>query len=446
MAYFIEPGFIIFIFCYMGYIFSLCSFCRKYLDNPRQDKKVFAALVFLSELFISVINSSRHIPYIIFKIISYILTAVLVFTGFSDNAAKKFSATVILITIKTLVLNFGCSFASCIVLSVSILAGGNVSGILKGAENLVSAFSYMLVILVFGILIKSPYNIFNGKIKSWYFTMSVPLIFVVLIMDIVNWGASNGIVVSAGRTGGYGIYYNQVYSEAAICILALLSACIAGGFVYGMDKIYTKQRQNEWYYAQNEFYKMLTKQYMQMDRLQHDMKNHLLSLYGLLENKELKKALAYLENMFETGNILPGSEITGNKVIDILIYNKKKQAGQDNIRMECIICIPKNCIITGFDLCVIFGNILDNAINACKKIQDSSYKFINIECQKVKKCLILAARNGTIIKDIKKIKKGTGFYNINETVKKYNGTVNIKIENNIFEISILLPVYTADIT
>ena len=85
---------------------------------------------------------------------------------------------------------------------------------------------------------------------------------------------------------------------------------------------------------------------------------------------------------------------------------------------------------------VLFGNVLDNAINGCVKCDNPSGHFVHIMSQKVKKCFLIIARNGTSMKNIKDMKKGTGFLNIAETVRKYNGTISAKAENNEFEISI----------
>lgn len=64
---------------------------------------------------------------------------------------------------------------------------------------------------------------------------------------------------------------------------------------------------------------------------------------------------------------------------------------------------------------------------------------MDIQSQQVKKCFLLVMKNRTVMNDVKEIKQGIGFLSIYETVKKYDGTVNRKVENNVFEISILFP-------
>lgn len=125
-------------------------------------------------------------------------------------------------------------------------------------------------------------------------------------------------------------------------------------------------------------------------------------------------------------------------------YNKKKEAEEFSVLLECDVQILKKCTVDEFDLCVLLGNLLDNAIKACIRINDGKYRFVEIQAQQVKNCLLFVSKNGTVIEDVKEIKKGTGLLNIYETVRKYDGTVSMKVQGHIFEISVLIPM--ADIT
>lgn len=337
--------FVVFLFCYIGYIWTVCRFCEKYLSRFKIDKKVFMILLAVTEAGIDIVNESIGIPYILLVALSHILFAGLFSLAFLDNTMKKIFAAMVLIAVRTFVLNFGCSFFSCIVLVCTHwITGGQVAYIDPGLENVISAAAYGMVILVLNILIKRLASVFDHKIDGWYLMTSVLLICIVAVVDIVNWGASNGIMVVSNANGAayWDVYYNQIFSHISICLVTVLSMCIAGGFVFFMNKIYIEQRQKEQYDSQIEFYKMLNEQYLQMERLRHDMKNHVLALHGLWENKEFEKAGNYLEKMMESGNIGGSEEVTGNQAVDALLYNKRKKLGSFKSG-GCVMCrFPKD--------------------------------------------------------------------------------------------------------
>ena len=98
-----------------------------------------------------------------------------------------------------------------------------------------------------------------------------------------------------------------------------------------MNKIDREQRQKEQYRMQTAFYKMMNEQYVKMEQLRHDMKNHILSLYGLLQEGAYESLETYLKKMLENGNIKANEEATGNKGIDALLYYKRKRYFKDCI-------------------------------------------------------------------------------------------------------------------
>lgn len=137
---------------------------------------------------------------------------------------------------------------------------------------------------------------------------------------------------------------------------------------------------------------MLKEQYSQSERLRHDMKNHIIALSGLFQNKEWEKLGNYLKKLEEAGLECHG-ELTGNKAVDALLYDKRKWAERENVRWECEVQILSECCINEFDLCVLFGNLLDNALEACERIQSDESRFVHIKAGTVKKCFLIEVQN-----------------------------------------------------
>lgn len=294
----------------------------------------------------------------------------------------------------------------------------------------------------------SPY-LTEEKRKKWYAILALPLVMIITVFNVANWGASHGIMVRSG--GSMGIYYDQIFSNAGFLVLALLSMAAAGFYVFGMNRIYFEQEKVSRYHSQVAIYKMLTEQYRQSERLRHDMKNHVIALSALFRNKEWEKMGDYLKNM-EGSSLEDGGDMTGSKAVDALLYQKRKLANEKNIKWECDMQMPKECSVSEFDLCVLFGNILDNALEACGRMRCDENCFINIQAKTVKKCFLIEVKNsvnmmeknttGFTAKENPR-EHGIGLLNVGDVVHEYNGVLHTESENGIFITSVLIPLNDA---
>ncbi len=107
------------------------------------------------------------------------------------------------------------------------------------------------------------------------------------------------------------------------------------------------------------------------------MKNHFISLSALAEHEEWDKLKEYLLKLCNAGMIGEEDIETGNSVVNAIINTKKQTARQKNIKFDCNVTISRPLIMNEYDLCIIWDNLLDNAINAAD-ISEEKGVFLHI--------------------------------------------------------------------
>lgn len=178
----------------------------------------------------------------------------------------------------------------------------------------------------------------------------------------------------------------------------------------------------------------------------HDMK-HLIRNIG--ENKQLPQDV--VEEIEKSVNIYDAMVKTGNEVLDIILTEKSLRCVANGVTMSYVADGEKISFVKDSDLYALFGNALDNAIEAVMKIEEKDKRVIG---------LVLYERNGFVTLNINNtysgemrivnglpattksnhLLHGFGLKSINLIVEKYGGEVGFSTKDGVFSLCILLPV------
>ncbi len=176
--------------------------------------------------------------------------------------------------------------------------------------------------------------------------------------------------------------------------------------------------------------------YEQTRSFRHDIKNHLLVLKGLLHTGQIPKAQSYLDNLEAATEGLSLSFQTGNPVVDILLSSKLEAARQAGINTVCSLRLPQPWNINDIDLCIIFSNALDNAIQACSPLEGE--KTIHISGEQQGDFYLLEFKNNCLCSPPYKPEPGTGLQNVKAVAEKHGGAVTIECRSSYFYLDVLL--------
>lgn len=166
----------------------------------------------------------------------------------------------------------------------------------------------------------------------------------------------------------------------------------------------------------------------------HDVNHHLSVLSGLCNHGNLEEAKAYLQKLNFAAGALSFPYQTGNSVVDILLGEKLELAKSNQIETKVSLRLPNPCGIDDFDLCIIFANALDNAMQANQLVQGQKYIFVSGERQG--DFYMLEFKNTCAAGPLPLM--GTGLSNIKSVAEKYQGTMCIEKEEQSFSLHILL--------
>lgn len=200
---------------------------------------------------------------------------------------------------------------------------------------------------------------------------------------------------------------------------------------------------------QKNYYEELEHSQNQIRKFRHDMNNHLSVVGNLLNDGNLSEAKEYFSSIsgyMQTAN----RKFCLNSVVNAVINAKYQMMINASIDTFLNIDIDKLMFIDDMSLCTIFANTLDNAIEACRKIEDTAKRKLELKCRYTEngyfsfelinsKVNEIHEKKGRFLSDKEdQSAHGIGISSVKEIVDKYDGTLDISYDKEWFKVVILI--------
>jgi len=189
--------------------------------------------------------------------------------------------------------------------------------------------------------------------------------------------------------------------------------------------------------------------YRQTRGWRHDLKSHVQTMKAHLFLKEYDKLEDFLNELDVDLETVDSIVKTGNVMMDAVLNSKLSLAREKHIQVEAKAKVPRELPVSEVDLSIILGNLMDNAMEACLKIEDEGRRFLRVYIDVLKGQLYIYVMNST--KDSpRKIGRlylttkdspshGFGLTRMDKVVEKYHGYLDRQSEDGVFATEIMLP-------
>lgn len=340
-----------------------------------------------------------------------------------------------------------CYLTVLIEFSVSFLTDSAtciISNVFKSlSENIFSTVNLCVQVFILVLLLIIMKNTDTNRVVITL-KMVPRSVFVSLLLTVLGLSA----LVSLIKFETDSSLFKENLTIAIIVILSIIIAHILFSlFLNVIAKQHfttTSQMMEKQVELQINHYKELEKMEAEMRRFRHDYTNHLRSVLSLIQMKEYADAEEYIEKIqnkaYTSGTVM---FYTGSKLADAILADKSA-ALDERCRIEYSGIMPSS--IENVDLCIILSNALDNAVEACRELDSPCT--ISMTAGEQQGYFVMSLKNPTARTDSfydvpattkpEKEQHGMGLYNIESTVKKYDGQMKIKCENGMFELMLTM--------
>lgn len=203
---------------------------------------------------------------------------------------------------------------------------------------------------------------------------------------------------------------------------------------------------------QKQNYEELTEKMDEISRMRHDMRHHLRTIMSYTQQGKYQEMMEYLQEYASV--ITEGEKLIcycRNMAVDAVIHFYAGELREKGISFECDMMLPQNIGISDTDLCKIYGNLLENAVDAVKDLLPENKPYVKM-LTKVKNRKLLIEISNPYSNEIQRREKvfystkhegfGIGTASVAEVVQRMGGYVVFNTEEGIFKVNIFLPVKT----
>lgn len=386
------------------------------LDYKGKSDRMMRAMAMAACILLGLIMFEVNSVYIAFPIVSSVEICILALSRFTDYEKE------LMINIRrlcTLMLVMICGYA---VLYLMM-------------QPLYDEVIIFIIFLILEYVVVKAYSAISGSSNSVRkgIVIIMPMIFVAIVVFVV-------------ANMEMEVYQRMLFS--VLVVLVVIFSLTAYNILITQYETEAEERlleeQNEAYRKQVDY---VTLNDESVRAIRHDMKNHIITIKRMVDRKEYSKLALYVSEMAEHAEVFDEYMDTGNLELDAIINSKKSEMDRYKINFDSDIVIPEKLTVSGYDMAVIVGNMLDNAICAVKEL-DESQRCINLYMRYARETLYIQQSNqykGSITigennlpvtaKEDKNL-HGIGIRNISKTVEKYDGKLKIAAQDNWFNMDI----------
>lgn len=293
---------------------------------------------------------------------------------------------------------------------------------------------FLGLIFCYAIRVKSQLKNFELGIRYWclfvlLFMSSILAVFLILWMSYeIN-----------------SVKYNEIIM---ICLIGLFSGNFLALYLYERSS-----QQNQIIREQEQFEQQMESQLKHMDeivlkqnelrRVKHDMANQLIAIKSYLDNADISGGQQYVAGLTDQLQYISPSINTGNNALDAILSTKKSLAESKGIVFNTEIRIQERLPLDAKDLCIIFGNALDNVIEACDRLPENAEKRIDLLLVQDAHSLFCTLSNTAPANNDRRfttskadtINHGFGLQNIRDALANYGAEPSIEQEDETFSLS-----------
>jgi sensor histidine kinase YesM len=312
----------------------------------------------------------------------------------------------------------------------------------------------LMFYLIFRKTMKNPPSINCGELVFLSVIDVVGIIFAYMVIDLSMVKLKNEVFVL------FEVKRNMYVKIPVMVILMMI-----GEFsLIAVWKNYRNTLQ-KWQksHVREEQLKQMKKRFEEVDtfygdirKVRHEMRNHMTNIKGLIANEKYNEVDSYIEKLDDTIQGLDFKYSTGNPLCDVIINDKAGAAERLHIAFDIHFFYQETNAISTFDLGIILSNLLDNAIEACRKVPEES-RFIRLKLKTKEPFILLEIENsydGELVwNEEKKLpvstkenaktqevlsEHGLGLKNVAEIADQYLGGIQIEADNHIFRTVVML--------
>ncbi len=274
--------------------------------------------------------------------------------------------------------------------------------------------------------------------QTWYVFWILPVIFIGVNLFIIPKYRST---LYTGR-----VLQCYIVLSLVLLIVLLLFYAMFLMMAVSLNRNARLQQENHLLSLQQERYKNLCMAIEEARQARHDIRHHFVQLSALAEQGDMEKIKKYL--LAATGKISDYNlHFCENQAVDSVFGYYSTLAKRENIPFHALVSLPTDLSIDEIDLCLVFSNLLENAIHASVKTEPARRK-INVEVYPHHNHLLLIHVENTfdgkiqqknnIFQSSKHSGNGIGIESVRHITDKNGGACDFTYEDGIFSAKIML--------